>query len=79
MSFLDVPAFLKAVQQSLLLIKTGWRATFGIAPSGSKTGYRLPASGKKVDILLPRDTQPESRYIFAASNRANFGKGRLPT
>jgi len=45
---LDVPAFQKAVEQSLSLAKACWRVTFGIAPTGPETGYGYIEQGKAV-------------------------------
>ena len=53
----DVPAFQKAVKQSLSLAKARWLVTFGIAPTGPETGYGYIEQG---------DTVAGSENSFAA-------------
>ena len=45
----DVPAFQKAVKQSLSLAEERWLVTFGIAPTGPETGYGYIEQG---DIVV---------------------------
>ena len=44
----DVPAFQKAVKQSLFLAEADWLVTFGIAPTGPETGYGYIEQGDTV-------------------------------
>ncbi|ATW03104.1 mannose-1-phosphate guanylyltransferase/mannose-6-phosphate isomerase [Sphingorhabdus sp. YGSMI21] len=53
----DVPAFQKAVKQSLSLAEERWLVTFGIAPTGPETGYGYIEQG---DIVV------DSENSFAA-------------
>lgn len=44
----NVPAFHKAVQQSLPLAKARWLVTFGIKPTGPETGYGYIQQGEEI-------------------------------
>jgi mannose-1-phosphate guanylyltransferase len=45
---LDVPAFHAAIAAALPLVKQGWLATFGIAPTGPETGYGYIQTGETI-------------------------------
>ena len=67
----NIPAFQKAVQQSLPLATGGWLVTFGIQPTGPETGYGYIEQG---DAIARSENSFAARRFIEKPVRTNAEK-----